>query len=87
MSTQNIGFYEDLTKIIFELHVSSNIIKYAYTIPNSHVGSTLFQEAVVRHSSILAPNRVYPVSQVTKTTVPWLRTTVLIEPWAGTVRG
>ena len=27
MSTQNIGFYEDLTKIIFEL--SSNIIKYA----------------------------------------------------------
>ena len=27
MSTHNIGFYEDLTKIIFEL--SSNIIKYA----------------------------------------------------------
>ena len=27
MSTRNIGFYEDLTKIIFEL--SSNIIKYA----------------------------------------------------------
>ena len=27
MSTNNIGFYEDLTKIIFEL--SSNIIKYA----------------------------------------------------------
>ena len=27
MSTYNIGFYEDLTKIIFEL--SSNIIKYA----------------------------------------------------------
>ena len=26
MSTHNIGFYEDLTKIIFEL--SSNIIKY-----------------------------------------------------------
>ena len=26
MSTYNIGFYEDLTKIIFEL--SSNIIKY-----------------------------------------------------------
>ena len=26
MSTNNIGFYEDLTKIIFEL--SSNIIKY-----------------------------------------------------------
>ena len=26
MSTHNIGFYEDLTKIIFEL---SNIIKYA----------------------------------------------------------
>ena len=27
MSTHNIGFYEDLTKIIFEL--SSNIIKYS----------------------------------------------------------
>ena len=27
MSTHNIGFYEDLTKIIFEL--SSNIITYA----------------------------------------------------------
>ena len=27
MSTNNIGFYEDLTKNIFEL--SSNIIKYA----------------------------------------------------------
>ena len=27
MSTHNIGFYEDLTKIIFAL--SSNIIKYA----------------------------------------------------------
>ena len=27
MSTHNIGFYEDLTKNIFEL--SSNIIKYA----------------------------------------------------------
>ena len=27
MSTHNIGFYEDLTKIIFEL--SSNIFKYA----------------------------------------------------------
>ena len=30
MSTQNIGFYEDLTKIIFEL--SSNIIKYAPSV-------------------------------------------------------
>ena len=28
MSTHNIGFYEDLTKIIFEL--SANIIKYAH---------------------------------------------------------
>ena len=27
MSTHNIGFYEDMTKIIFQL--SSNIIKYA----------------------------------------------------------
>ena len=28
MSTHNIGFYEDLTKIFFEL--SSNIIKYVH---------------------------------------------------------
>ena len=39
MSTHNIGFYEDLTKIIFEL--SSNIIKYATYLfcclpPDSH---------------------------------------------------
>ena len=27
MSTHNIGFYEDLTKIIFQIHVSSNIIR------------------------------------------------------------
>ena len=33
MSTHNIGFYEDLTKIIFEL--SSNIIKYAPNISSS----------------------------------------------------
>ena len=36
MSTHNIGFYEDLTKIIFEL--SSNIIKYApYFFYSFHV--------------------------------------------------
>ena len=29
MSTHNIGFYENLTKINFQLHVSLNIIKYA----------------------------------------------------------
>ena len=29
MSTNNIGFYEELTKIIFEFELSSNIIKYA----------------------------------------------------------
>ena len=39
MSTHNIGFYEDLSKIIFEL--SSNIIKYATYLfcclpPDSH---------------------------------------------------
>ena len=42
MSTHNIGFYEDLTKIIFEL--SSNIIKYApyffcWTYVSKHLGS------------------------------------------------
>ena len=28
MSTQNIGFYEEIKKILSELHVSLNIIKY-----------------------------------------------------------
>ena len=31
MSTHNIGFYKDLTKIILEL--SSNIIKYSAVLP------------------------------------------------------
>ena len=45
MSTHNIGFYEDLTKIIFEL--SSNIIKYAPYffccdhIPRSHTATAI----------------------------------------------
>ena len=44
MSTHNIGFYEDLTKIIFEL--SSNIIKYApyffcwYLLESHRVGDS-----------------------------------------------
>ena len=37
MSTHNIGFYENLTKIISEL--SSNIIKYA---PNFFSGSSMY---------------------------------------------
>ena len=40
MSTHNIGFYEDLTKIIFEL--SSNIIKYAPYFSAEHIGSLLY---------------------------------------------
>ena len=39
MSTHNMGFYEDLTKIIFEL--SSNIVKYA---PYSGMRIFLFLE-------------------------------------------
>ena len=40
MSTHNIGFYEDLTKIIFEL--SSNIIKYAPYFFSEAVSLILF---------------------------------------------
>ena len=38
MSTHNIGFYENLTKIIFEL--SSNIILYHQISSNSHLISS-----------------------------------------------
>ena len=44
MSTHNIGFYEDLTKIIFEL--SSNIIKYApyfFCCVTSEIGKLLYR--------------------------------------------
>ena len=48
MSTNNIGFYEDLTKIIFEL--SSNIIKYApYFFCWSHI-ATLIQTSLLRQN-------------------------------------
>ena len=43
MSTHNIGFYEDLTKIIFEL--LSNIIKYApyfFCCKNEHMTPVLY---------------------------------------------
>ena len=40
MSTHNIGFYEDLTNIIFEL--SSNIIKYSGQIDRSRVVESWF---------------------------------------------
>ena len=42
-STHNIGFYEDLTKIIFEL--SSNIIKYAPYFFCSHDYQSFFCQA------------------------------------------
>ena len=45
MSTHNIGFYEDLTKIIFEL--SLNIIKYApYFFCWSHKTIIVFQSLI-----------------------------------------
>ena len=40
MNTHNIGFYEDLTKIIFEL--SSNIIKYAPYLPDENIHLCLY---------------------------------------------
>ena len=39
MSTQNIGFYEDLTKIIFELSSNTHLISSAVSVvlSTSHV--------------------------------------------------
>ena len=50
MSTHNIGFYEDLTKIIFKL--SSNIIKYApYSSAAAVFSVPLFFTSCVVHGS------------------------------------
>ena len=34
MSTHNIDFYEDLTKIIFELSSNTHLISFAVTLTN-----------------------------------------------------
>ena len=52
MSTHNIGFYEDLTKIIFEL---SNIIKYA---PYFYCCSTVAVPEEIR--GVISPNSGFP---------------------------
>ena len=57
MSTHNIGFYEDLTKIIFEL--SSNIIKYVpdffccYWFHFNNLLKHIFQNIVLHKNSHL----------------------------------
>ena len=63
MSTHNMGFYEDFTKIIFEL--SSNIIKYApyffcccYLLASNHCPWANLHEAVYQYLvPILLPLR------------------------------
>ena len=52
MSTHNIGFYEDLTKIIFEL--SSNIIKYApYFFCCSNPAKNSYITHVITHQALI----------------------------------
>ena len=55
MSTHNIGFYEDLTKITFEL--SSNIIKYA---PYFFCCSMHMQNQVFSGSSLCLGGHIKP---------------------------
>ena len=54
MSTHNIGFYEEISKIITKL--SSNILKYApyffSCIPNSHIISYFFKNIQVWANSV-----------------------------------
>ena len=66
MSTHNIGFYENLTKIIFEL--SSNIIKYA---PYFFCWSTLFAIPAASFGGIAT---VYPhdLHLIVITTTLWV---------------
>ena len=57
MSTYNIGFYEDLTKIIFEL--SSNIIKYTpYFI--CCYNSTCFTTLSAKYAISFTNMKMYP---------------------------
>ena len=39
MSTHNIGFYEDLTKIIFELSSNTHLISSAGIVPSKQVNN------------------------------------------------
>ena len=56
MSTHNIGFYEDLTKVIFQL--SSNITKYAHKVtqltsktrPGGHVSLSGLSITLRKHA-------------------------------------
>ena len=58
MSTHNIGFYEDLTKIIFEL--SSNIIKfYMHLISSAEVLSKGWEEQIQVQFACAKFTRVY----------------------------
>ena len=61
MSTNNIGFYEDLTKIIFELSSNTHLISSAETAPlgsansaDSDLGLHFFLSIVIiTYSSLL----------------------------------
>ena len=60
MSTHNIGFYEDLTKIIFEL--SSNIIKYAPYFFCCYPKHREEEESIAEKSAISSPtDLIYPL--------------------------
>ena len=64
MSTHNIGFYEDLTKIIFEL--SSNIIIRTLFLLLSSATNTVCSLAIIRAGSSIRNGRRSEVP-VTKT--------------------
>ena len=60
MSTHNIGFYEDLTKIIFEL---SNIIKYApYFFCYIQYMNIIFSEYEAVRPTVLSQYIFWPVT-------------------------
>ena len=58
MSTHNIGFYEDLTKIIFEL--SSNIIKYApYFFCWAHNQKSSYIQCIIQKTNLSKTDHLY----------------------------
>ena len=53
MSTHNIGFYEDLTKIIFELSSNTHLISSAGLINlTMRLHDILYNKCVTKHSPL-----------------------------------
>ena len=58
MSTYNIGFYEDLTKIIFQLSSNTHLISSS-ELPNAHNVDIQSKDISIRHLTRKLANWIY----------------------------